>query len=255
MLGRVEVRQGVEGLQHQPLGSDAEFGHRGVADAHVEGDGHLRRGGEHRAHGGGDRTAAGDQQHVLARMVAPHVVQHGTHAVRESRPARHARRADGAAHPLRERIAQQAEVLAVELGRVCGRQGLGMDGRDQGGAVVLVERGQRLQRLGRGLQTLGDAGQRLCMPPQGARIDGVEAHAALAPVGAQPCCLLMAAGAELVVVLGAEGGLRMAHEVEGSHVWNSPPRCAPPFVSLATACSPGPALLRGRWSTSGWRVA
>ncbi len=62
-----------------------------------------------------------------------------------------------------------------------------------------------------------DARQRLLVPAQGAGDQAVEVDALLREVFAQADALLVAEVAELVVVVGAEGGLAVPHEVEGSH--------------------------------------
>ena len=46
VFGSVQVGQGVEGLQRVALGREVEFGHRAVADAHIEFDGGLGRGAQ-----------------------------------------------------------------------------------------------------------------------------------------------------------------------------------------------------------------
>jgi hypothetical protein len=77
------------------------------------------------------------------------------------------------------RIAQQAEVVAVQLGRVGLLQRLVVDGADQRQAVVFVQarqgdgRGQARQALGNALQGLRVAAQR-------AQQHGVKALAAAA---------------------------------------------------------------------------
>src|SRR3990167_1788166 len=227
------MRQGVEGLQHQPLGRHAELRHRAVADAHVQRNGHLGRCAQHLAYRRGDGAAAAHQQHVLARVVVAHLVEHGAHATGKFVPARHALRADDTGHPLCDGVAQQAEMVAVQLGGVRLLQRLGVDGADQRVAVVLVQARQG-EGFGQARQALGDAFKRLHMAAQRAQQHGVEALAAFAPVFAQAHRLLAAQGAELVVVVRAKRGLAMAHKVKGSHGRDCGQKEAMALVTRAT---------------------
>src|SRR3990167_7117348 len=91
-----------------------------------------------------------------------------------------------------------------------------MDGADHRMAVVLVQTGQaqrlgiRCQRRRHGLLALDLSGQR-------ASDHRIEAPALGRQVLTQALALLLAQRAQLVVVVAAERGLAVAHEVEGSH--------------------------------------
>ncbi len=143
---------------------------------------------------------------------ATHVVQRAGDAAREVVVAGHALWAHRAGHPLREAVAQQAEVVTVELGCVRLLQRLRVDAADHRVGVVLVQ-ARHHQRLQRQARALGDAGPGLFVAAQRARDHGVEAQPTFGPVAPQSHRLALAQLAELVIVGGAEGGLAVPHEV------------------------------------------
>ena len=172
------------------------------------------------AHGGGNRPAAGDDQHLLAHVFAAHMVECAGHAVHEIGVGGHALGADGAAHPLRQAVAQQAEVRPVALGRgrvaQAGLAPAGQHRADDRMAVVFVQ-ARPFQRGLRPAGALRDGVPGLGMALQRAADDGIEAQAAFGPVAAQALALALAQFAELVVVFGPEGGLAVTDKVERSH--------------------------------------
>ena len=165
-------------------------------------------------------------------------VQHGPHAAGKFEPAGHSLRADDAGHPLRQRVAQDAKVRPVPLGRVGLAQGLRVDGGDQRMAVVLVEAGPA-RDLRQGLQALGNAVQCFGVATQGARHHGIKRQSARAPVLAQAHGLLPPAGAEHVIVIRAKRGLAVAHKIEGSHGADCVARPAGRAVMRATGWRAG----------------
>ena len=89
----------------------------------------------------GTFDARGFHDETLALMRFAHMVQRTGHALQKLRVGGHALGADHAIHPLREAVAQQAEVVAVQLGRVGLLQRLRVDGRDHRVAVIFIEAG------------------------------------------------------------------------------------------------------------------
>ena len=209
--------QGVERDQRVALRADLEFAQRTVADVQVEFDRRFGAQAQHLADGGGDRAAAGDDEHALPGMGVAHVVERRDHAGDEIGVRGHALGLRGRGHPLAQAAAQQPEMLTHLRGRACRRNRSGVHRAHQRLAVELVQARQR-NRLVPHLQAFLDAGQRLRMAAQRAGEHGVEAHALAAQPGAQAPALLSAQRAQLVVVGCAQGGLAMAHEVKGSHV-------------------------------------
>ena len=110
-------------------------------------------------------------------------------------------------------------MLAVQLGRIGLGQRIGVDGVNDGVAVVFIQArpfgARRVQA-----SASGNAVPGLALAPQGAGQDRVQVQrVAVAPaqVFAQAPTLAMAQVAELVVVVGAKAGLTVAHKVERSH--------------------------------------
>ena len=177
-----------------------------------------RAGAQHVADGGGDRAAAGDDQHVLAVVVGAHVVQRAGHAGDEVAVAGHAARAarcpPSIAPGRRAAGGSGARYISGEVG-FCSLSRV--HGGDHRLAVVFVQAfpGQVLAGVVHALagcrpaSACGGAGCRRSAPSKWMPL--------LGEVLAQAHALAVAELAQLVVVVGAERGLAVAHEVEGSH--------------------------------------
>ena len=193
VLGRVQVRQGVEGDQCVALGVEDELGHRAVANAHIELNRGLGRGAQNMAHSGGNRATAGDHQHV-ARALRANVGKRAGHALLKFLVARHAVGADNAVHPLREAVAQEPKVVAVKLGRVGFFQFMGVNGGNHRFAVVFIQ-ARPIQRHAAGLvgaHAFANAFERLLLSRQSAGQHSVKADAFALEIFTQTDTLLVA---------------------------------------------------------------
>jgi hypothetical protein len=137
-------------------------------------------------------------------------------AAHEIDVVRHALGADHAGHPLRQAVAQQAEVVPVQLGRVGFFQRQRVHGCDHGMAVVLVEAGP-LQGFEIQPHAFANTFPGLCVAAQRAGQHGVQRQTLARQVLAQAHALAPAELAELVIVVCAKRGLAVAHKVKGSH--------------------------------------
>jgi hypothetical protein len=175
------------------------------------------RGREHLGHGGADRAAARDDQHVAVEALA-HVVQDVPHRARPVGPGGQPLGLEAAGHPLQQRAAQQPEVRAPAFRCLRRRQRLRFEVRcaaQQRGAVVLVQRGP-FRGGGQVGQGRGQGLERLALPAQPAAQHALVGDAAVAQPGAEGLALAPAQVAEAVVVVGAEAGLAVADEMKGA---------------------------------------
>ena len=150
-------------------------------------------------------------------MVRSHMIERAGHTTDKIGIAGHSGGLDAALHPLRKTIAQQSEMVPVQLRRIGFLQLFRMNCRDDRFAVVLIEAwpGQRWQ-YDSGAGTDGGMGLDLALQGSGQR--GIEPDALACKIFAKAMALLLAKRAELVIVIRAERGLTMADEVEGAHV-------------------------------------
>ena len=210
------MRQGVEGLQHQPPWAYAQLTDRAIAQPHVECDADLGRHPQHLRHRRRYRPAAGNHKNVLILVPMAHLLKQPMHTCRKRLPGRHALRADGAPHPLRQGVAQQPEMRPITRGRIGLFQRPGVDGLDQRLAVVFVE-SRHCDGRGKAGQCFTDARQRLRVALERAGEYRIKTLAMRAPVRTQAPRLREAARAQFVVIGGAKRGLPVAHKVERSH--------------------------------------
>ena len=137
------------------------------------------------------------------------MVERINHALLKIDIAGHADGADNAVHPLRQTIFKQSKVMAVQLWRIWLFQLAGVDGGNDGVAVVFVQT-WHLQWLMRQVCALGDALPRLRVAAQRAGEDGVKLQVFLLEVRPQLLRLLVAQRAQVVVVFRAKRGLAVA---------------------------------------------
>ena len=131
------MRQGVEAEQRMALGVEGKLADGRVAYAQIQFHEGLRRSTQNLRHGGGNRAAAADQQHVAA-VLAAHMVQRSTDTGDKGGIARHTGRMEFALGPLQQGLAQPPEMFAVALGRFGLGMGAGVQAVNQRVAVVLV---------------------------------------------------------------------------------------------------------------------
>jgi multidrug efflux pump subunit AcrA (membrane-fusion protein) len=216
----LQVRRPIEGQQAGARAVELDARHRRVVHRPGELDRFPRRESEERADGRADHAGRGaDIDAPRAALTRHQVAQALGHAAAEPLPRLDARRLQGAIRPKdADLLEPPLEGARVDRGVAAGfRQRDARPhrvGPDERSGAVFVEGGQG----GEGLFVTAreDAGGVL-LALQRAAVDRVRRVRERAQMVAQQLHLTHAERGEAVVVVGAEGRLSVAYEVEGAH--------------------------------------